>query len=152
MIPTTPESLLRAAGRRFGTRKRPCGRELVDSITDGYGELPNGTLQNPLGVNENPIEVDLNGRWPDDLVRRLIAAGRALSVLNAGISGNRIVQDGASGEAPIYAVYGPSALNRLNDDVLSQSGVSDVIVLEDINDIMKASPRPAHRYSAVSRS
>jgi len=48
-----------------------------------------------------------------------------VGVLNAGIGGNRVLND----------TTGPSALARLDRDVLAQSGVRYVIVLESINDI-----------------
>jgi lysophospholipase L1-like esterase len=81
---------------------------LGDSITDGRGSTTNG-----------------NDRWPDDLARRLHAAGRTVAVLNAGIGGNRLLRDG----------LGPNALARLDRDVLAQPGVRWLIVLEGINDI-----------------
>jgi lysophospholipase L1-like esterase len=46
-------------------------------------------------------------------------------VVNQGISGNRILHD----------VDGPNALSRFDRDVLAQSGVKFVTVLESINDI-----------------
>jgi lysophospholipase L1-like esterase len=82
-----------------------------DSITDGAQST-----------------VDANRSWPSDLAKRLLARrGRypQLAVLNAGISGNRILHD----------VVGPNALARFDRDALLQSGVEDVIVLESINDI-----------------
>jgi lysophospholipase L1-like esterase len=108
---------------------------LGDSITDGYGGTPAHSGRNPLGASENPIGVNLNGRWPDDLQRRLISAKLPLSVLNAGISGNRILHYGSFDSSPIFAAFGPPALTRLNRDVLEQAGVSDVVVQEGINDI-----------------
>jgi lysophospholipase L1-like esterase len=79
---------------------------LGDSITDGNGSTP-----------------DADRRWPDVLAERL--AKRGIAVANAGISGGRLARDG----------MGRSALARLEQDVLSQPGVSDVIVLLGINDI-----------------
>jgi lysophospholipase L1-like esterase len=80
-----------------------------DSITDGARST-----------------ADANARWPDELARRLAAQKRAeVAVLNAGISGNRVLGDGA----------GYSALARFDKDVLMQTGVTHVIVLEGINDI-----------------
>lgn len=93
---------------------------LGDSITDGHGATTNG-----------------NDRWPDVLARRLQTAGmHAAGVLNGGIGGNHLLTDG----------IGPNALARLDRDVLSQTGVRYVLVLEGINDIggfartMAASP------------
>lgn len=68
--------------------------------------------------------------WPEGLARRFNARpGRTLSVVNAGISGNQLLLDR---QPPLF---GPSALHRLDRDVLDQSGARDVILLEGINDI-----------------
>ncbi len=88
-----------------------------DSITDGARST-----------------ADTNSRWPDYLARRLAARpGAAISVLNAGISGNRVLGDGA----------GVSALARFDRDVLMQTGVTHVIIMEGINDIGIARANPA---------
>ena len=81
-----------------------------DSITDGA----HSTL-------------DKNMRWPDVLARRLQADKKTahLGVLNEGIGGNRLLHD----------VTGPNALARFDRDVLDQSGVKYLIILEGINDI-----------------
>ncbi|HEY2432825.1 MAG TPA: SGNH/GDSL hydrolase family protein [Vicinamibacterales bacterium] len=91
---------------------------LGDSITDGTAS-----------------GLDANHRWPDYLARRLTAAGARVAVLNAGIGGNRLLNEG----------NGPSALARFDRDVIAQPGVTAVIVLEGINDIGQArqSPSPA---------
>jgi lysophospholipase L1-like esterase len=102
-----------------------------DSITDGYQPLP-------LGLPESPQGLDADARWPDDLERRILAAGLPFSVLNAGISGNRILQDGTAGGGP--AEFGPSALSRLQTDAIDLPGVSNAIVLEGINDLGGGSP------------
>jgi lysophospholipase L1-like esterase len=79
--------------------------------------------------------VDTNNRWPDHLARRLAArnGGRPMAVLNLGISGNRLLGDGA----------GVSALARFDRDVLMQTGVTHVIILEGINDIGVARNNPS---------
>jgi lysophospholipase L1-like esterase len=59
-------------------------------------------------------------------------AGMRMGVLNAGIGGNRLLNDGT----------GPSALARFDRDVLAQSGVTHVIVLEGINDVGRALQNP----------
>jgi lysophospholipase L1-like esterase len=81
-----------------------------DSITDGAKST-----------------IDSNQRWPDELARRLQADPkyRHLAVLNEAISGNKILLDGA----------GPNALARFDRDVLAQSGVKYLLILEGINDI-----------------
>jgi lysophospholipase L1-like esterase len=79
-----------------------------DSITDGRGSTTNG-----------------NDRWTDALARRLGAAGRKIGVLNHGIGGGKILQDG----------LGPNAMSRFDRDVLAQPGVRWLIVFEAVNDI-----------------
>jgi lysophospholipase L1-like esterase len=61
--------------------------------------------------------------WPDRLAERIAPSHWA--VVNAGISGNRLLRYGA----------GPAALARFDRDVLSVPGVKAVILLEGINDI-----------------
>ena len=90
-----------------------------DSITDGARST-----------------TDMNSRWPDYLARRLAArTGKEIGVLNAGISGNQVLGDGA----------GVSALARFDRDVLMQTGVTHVIIMEGINDIglARANPTPS---------
>lgn len=79
---------------------------LGDSITDGNGSTP--------GADQ---------RWPDFLARRL--APQDVAVLNAGISGNRLLRPG----------MGESGLARLERDALHQPGVRALIVLLGTNDI-----------------
>jgi lysophospholipase L1-like esterase len=85
---------------------------LGDSITDGAHS-----------------KRDANLRWPDVLAKRLDTNRKTaqLSVLNEGISGNRILHDRA----------GQNALARLDRDVLSKSNVRYLIILEGINDIQR---------------
>lgn len=91
-----------------------------DSITDGVRSTP-----------------DTNQRWPDLLARRLAGNKKTkmLGVLNQGISGNRVLHDGA----------GPSALARFDRDVLAQPSARYVVLMEGINDIGGAtSPTNPH--------
>jgi lysophospholipase L1-like esterase len=83
---------------------------LGDSITDGF-----------------KTTVDTNHAWPTLLQNRLLstAGSPKASVLNEGISGNEVLQDGV----------GVSALARFDRDVLSRPGVRWVVLLEGINDI-----------------
>lgn len=75
-----------------------------------------------------------NRRWPNDLAKRLSDRGTPVGVLNQGISGNRLLVDGA----------GPSALERFERDVLSQTGVRWVIFSDDpINDLGSTKPTPS---------
>lgn len=82
-----------------------------DSITDGAHSTTNA-----------------NDRWPNYLARRFDALhGRTMSVVDEGISGNRVLSDAGTA--------GVSAEARFSRDVLAQPGAKDVIVLEGINDI-----------------
>jgi len=103
---------------------------LGDSLTDGF-QGPPATLP------EDTATLGLNQRYPDFLQRRINAAGLALSVSNAGISGNRVSQDGA------LPAFGPMALTRVDADVLQQAGVRTVILAEGLNDIALAPGVPA---------
>ncbi len=84
---------------------------LGDSITDGHGAT-----------------VDGDDRWTDVLAARLQAdpGARHVTVVNVGISGNRMLTDGRGG---------PAGLARLERDVFSQPGATAVIVLLGVNDI-----------------
>ncbi len=111
-----------------------------DSITDGFqAETAEGIPAASEGYN-------VNERWPDFLARRLLAAHIPLAVLNVGISGNRVLVGGTYGGGP--DVYGPSALSRLQKDVLDQAGVTTVIWLEGINDIGQGPTLPAAQIEA----
>lgn len=81
-----------------------------DSITDGTAST-----------------VNANARYPDFLARRLVFGNQIppLGVVNTGIGGNRVLMGGT----------GDNALARFDRDVLTQSGLSNIIVLEGINDI-----------------
>jgi len=92
---------------------------LGDSISDGVGSTPGA-----------------NRRWPDLLAERLNAENRRgprFGVVNHGISGNRVLADGA----------GESALARLDRDVLSVAGATHVVVFEGVNDLGFAFGIPA---------
>ncbi len=97
--------------------RRSAGVVLVtlgDSITDGFAST-----------------VDANRRWPDFLAERLRSQQMAdpnmkpVSVVNEGISGNRLLHDN----------FGPNAQERLDRDVLSKSHVKWMTILEGINDL-----------------
>ncbi|HEL2978751.1 TPA: SGNH/GDSL hydrolase family protein [Stenotrophomonas maltophilia] len=77
-----------------------------DSITDGAG-----------------ASLDRDQRWTDHLAARLVPHG--VAVVNAGISGGRLLRDG----------MGESALARFQRDALDRPGVASVIALIGINDI-----------------
>lgn len=83
---------------------------LGDSITDGHGSTTNG-----------------NDRWTDVLAERLQSSATTtnIGVLNEGIGGNHLLTNG----------LGPSALSRFDRDVLAQTAVRWLIVLEGVNDL-----------------
>ncbi len=96
-----------------------------DSITDGTASTLNG-----------------DDRWPDVLSRRVHGAfGNRYTVVNEGIGGNRVI--GPTDYAAKPFTGGPSALERLDRDVISLPNVSTVIWLEGINDFGNAGAEPA---------
>lgn len=90
-----------------------------DSMVDGHRSTEDG-----------------NARWPDALASRLQAdsALASIAVVNAGVSGNRLLKDG-----PV----GPSLLSRFDRDVLDRGGVRWVLLETGINDIGMADERPS---------
>jgi len=83
---------------------------LGDSITDGRGS----------GTNKH-------NRWPDELSRRLLAQVNTqnVGVLNHGVGGNCVLK----------ACLGPAANLRFDQDILQQTGVQWMIILEGVNDL-----------------
>ena len=77
-------------------------------------------------------------RWPDQLARRLLAEredgsrGRPMAVMNQGLGGNRILHD----------IRGDSGQRRFDRDVLSQPGVTHVIVMLGTNDLRNRWAKP----------
>nr|WP_262505928.1 SGNH/GDSL hydrolase family protein [Streptomyces sp. TRM68367] len=104
-----------------------------DSLTDG-----------------NRSTVGANARWTDVLADRLrgaIESGRDVprySVVNQGISGNRILSDGrglpharirSRGGTPV--ADNPSGLSRFPRDVLDRANVKVVVIALGVNDILR---------------
>ena len=102
----------------------PAGTPVVvcfgDSITDGTASVMNG-----------------DDRWPDIFQRRLQAPfPNRVAVVNAGIGGNQVVGPAAyTPQNPFPG--GPAALQRLERDVLTLSGVTTLVWLEGINDFSR---------------
>ena len=94
-----------------------------DSITDGATST-----------------VDSNSSWPSFLAQRLLAnpATAHWAIVNEGISGNRLLHDGA----------GVSALARFDSDVLAQPGVKWMTVMLGINDIGFGMRQPSESVTA----
>lgn len=95
-----------------------------DSITDGSGSTP-----------------DAHNRWVDLFARRLQQdkSTAGLAVVNEGIGGNRILNDGT----------GPAAVARFDRDALTIAGVRYIVLLEGINDIGRLRD-DAHSPSHIS--
>lgn len=107
-----------------------------DSITDGTNST-----------------VDAAKRYPNQLDDRLKAAGQARTgVVNAGISGNRWIND----------ITGPNGNGRFERDVLNVPGVTHTVILLGVNDLRNSFRFPAEAVTtdqliasmtnAVSRS
>ena len=90
--------------------------------------------------------LDAHDRWEDVLSVRLNvdhdtnAGGRGSrdslrAVLNEGIGGNTVTREGLSPPA-----NSPTGLERLDRDVLSHHGVTDVVVFEGTNDVRRGAP------------
>ncbi len=86
---------------------------LGDSITDGTESTPDANTRYPNLVAERLFKGQLNSNS--------LRAG----VLNLGIAGNQVTA----------SLIGPSAQARLDRDVLTQTGVTHVVILIGINDI-----------------
>ncbi len=82
-----------------------------DSITDGYGS-----------------SIDADRRWPDVFAERFSESdGSAeVAVINQGIGGNRM----------LHSCRGSRAMQRFDRDVLRYTGVSHLVILIGINDIV----------------
>ena len=88
-----------------------------DSITDGFNST-----------------VDAAKRYPNQLDDRIKAAGLTRTgVVNAGISGNRWIND----------ITGPNGNGRFDRDVLNIPGVTHTIILLGVNDIRNSFRFPA---------
>jgi lysophospholipase L1-like esterase len=74
------------------------------------------------------VQPDLHQRWTDLLALRLAALPRVRhrALANEGIVGNRVVIPGGNG---------PTAVDRLERDVLERTGTTHVIFFEGTNDI-----------------
>ena len=105
-VQTTTARLLLSSIQVEAVEGAPAVAILGDSITDGASASLGGDT-----------------RWPDVLAERLAPHG--VAVLNAGISGGRLLADG----------MGENAVARFGRDVVDQPGVRAVIVLIGINDI-----------------
>lgn len=89
-----------------------------DSITDGRC-----STRDANGI----VQPDLYQRWGDVLAERIAALpeNQSKGIANEGIAGNRVLNRG----------NGPSALERVDRDVLDRAGATHVVFFEGTNDI-----------------
>lgn len=94
-----------------------------DSITDGSGSTTQilGGLSAPMTSSDQ--------RYPNHLQRRILEAKLPLTVANAGIGGNELINDA------LLPQFGVSLLKRFEHDVLSVSGLSHVLLMIGTNDL-----------------
>ncbi|MFT4101848.1 MAG: SGNH/GDSL hydrolase family protein [Burkholderiaceae bacterium] len=105
-------------------RQRTTARPLLTGIQIETGSAAAAVVVIGDSITDGAMaSVDRDRRWPDFLAERL--APRGVAVVNAGISGARLLADGMGVNAPA----------RLERDVLAQPGVRSVIVMLGINDI-----------------
>ena len=111
VVDSTLTSWLWLEGVDVATRRSlPVIAMLGDSITNGDESTP-----------------DANNRFPDQVAERLFRwrGQRGAGILNLGISGNQVTN----------TLIGANAQARLDRDVLAQSGVTHMVLLEGINDL-----------------
>ena len=103
----------------------PVAVMLGDSLTDGRGSTTN-----------------LNNRWPDRLFDRLQAdpATATVAVLNHGVGGGRLLEDGR----------GPGAVARQIEAALARPGLRWLVVFKGINDIGSAEATKAAQQRVVA--
>lgn len=96
-----------------------------DSITDG--------ITSTAGANR---------RWTDVLAERLRVEPGAprYSVLNEGISGNKLLSDGSGNNRP---PDNPRASARFERDVLDRTGAKAVVIQLGVNDVLHGGPDPS---------
>lgn len=129
----------------FSTSYRAVGNHLFDTSGAGFTEtsdsfyyvsrvevVPPGMRDLVVAFGESVTDgsystVNAYNTYPDELAERIIAARMPLSVVNAGIGGNRVLRDSHC--------FGDSALHRFERDALDQPRVRTVIVMQALNDL-----------------
>jgi lysophospholipase L1-like esterase len=79
--------------------------------------------------------LDAHDRWEDVLSMRLALGGGLKSVINEGIGGNTVTREALS--PPVASTPG---MERLDRDVFSHHGVTDVVLFMGTNDIRRGAP------------
>ena len=93
-----------------------------DSITDGSSSTTAFLNAESSGMMAS------DQRYPNHLQRLIQAAGLPISVANAGIGGNELLNNG------YLPQFGVRLLDRLDQDVLAVTGASHVLVMIGTND------------------
>ncbi|WP_339674293.1 GDSL-type esterase/lipase family protein [uncultured Zhongshania sp.] len=99
-----------------------------DSITDGSGSTTEFLSGEPARMTST------DQRYPNHLQRRIHEAGLPISVANAGIGGNELLNDGWLPQ------FGVAMLDRLDYDVLAITGATHVLAMIGTNDF--GNPKP----------
>jgi lysophospholipase L1-like esterase len=124
----------------------PVGR-LTDEwyFVNGIDVMASGETGGIVALGDSLTDANISThdafcRWPDQLARRLAAriGDRALGVMNQGLGGNRILHD----------IRGDSGLRRFDRDVVSQPGVTHVIVVLGTNDLRNRWAKPEEEVTA----
>jgi lysophospholipase L1-like esterase len=117
-----------AAGRRpDGAESFTSGYWITRVLTDAPSAGPVIVALGDSITRGDGSTADRDQRYPDHLQRRLSADGGLAGavVLNAGISGNRVLQAG----------FGPSMVDRFARDVLGVPEATHVIIMGGLNDL-----------------
>ncbi len=101
-----------------------------DSITDG-SDSATGFLDG----SASPL-MATDQRYPNHLQRRVHDAGLPISVANSGIGGSELLSEAWLPQ------FGQSLLNRLDADVLSVTGATQVLLMIGTNDLGNPQPGP----------
>jgi lysophospholipase L1-like esterase len=138
-VPVPGGALQHAAASEFSFFSRPGAGDLAArEEPDGFTEV---TTRGPFVVGVDVVgawrdsvvaaigDSITDGEYPQFLAGRLDDEPRGLSVIDLGIAGNRVLSDGA------LPGMGRSLLNRVAADVVGRADVTDVILLEGINDL-----------------
>jgi lysophospholipase L1-like esterase len=114
------------AAESFTAKEYLNGRPIVSAIDVQVPAKRSVVVALGDSITDGDVAPDGERGWPGALARRL--ASKDISVVNAGIGGNRLLDMSPNREHL-------SAWARLDEDVFSVPGITHLIVLEGINDI-----------------
>ena len=104
-----------------------------DSITDGSGNQ----AFTVTGITGNNPAIGRDERYPDFLARRVAESGLPISIVNKGISGNKLLSAGTVPQ------FGPALVERFDYDVLATPGLSHILLMIGTNDLGVGVPASA---------